>query len=170
MELKKKIFQRLDELAAPDTILATNTSALSITEIAASARQKSRTRSRHPFFQSGPPDAARRGCRRPPDRRRNAPARGAICATDRQIARGRAGQPRFSREPHPHPYLVEAGNLFEAGAGIGDHRRRDARLRHADGSARLLDEVGIDVALRRRRDAGRKIQRPHRACRRSWAK
>ena len=36
MEAKKALFQELDELCKPDTIIATNTSALSITEIAAS--------------------------------------------------------------------------------------------------------------------------------------
>jgi 3-hydroxybutyryl-CoA dehydrogenase len=38
-ELKKRVFQELDGVAAPDTILATNTSSISITEIAASTKR-----------------------------------------------------------------------------------------------------------------------------------
>ncbi|HJS81060.1 MAG TPA: 3-hydroxyacyl-CoA dehydrogenase NAD-binding domain-containing protein, partial [Vitreimonas sp.] len=49
LELKKKLFQRLDELVSADTILATNTSALSISEIAAATRHPERVVGLH-FF------------------------------------------------------------------------------------------------------------------------
>ncbi len=39
LELKLKIFEELDQLAAPETILATNTSSISITKIAASTKR-----------------------------------------------------------------------------------------------------------------------------------
>lgn len=39
MEIKKKIFAQLDEIASADTILATNTSSLPITEIAAATKR-----------------------------------------------------------------------------------------------------------------------------------
>jgi 3-hydroxybutyryl-CoA dehydrogenase len=42
LELKQKIFQDLDRLCSPDTILATNTSVISITEIAAKAQKRDR--------------------------------------------------------------------------------------------------------------------------------
>lgn len=42
LELKQKIFQDLDRLCSPQTILATNTSVISITEIAAKSRLKER--------------------------------------------------------------------------------------------------------------------------------
>src|SRR6185436_14487866 len=42
LELKKKIFQRLDELAGEHTILATNTSALPVSELAAGTRHPER--------------------------------------------------------------------------------------------------------------------------------
>src|SRR5439155_20560525 len=42
MDLKKRIFQRLGEWAGPNTILATNTSALPISEIAASTKSPER--------------------------------------------------------------------------------------------------------------------------------
>jgi 3-hydroxybutyryl-CoA dehydrogenase len=42
LELKQKLFQEMDLLCSPDTILATNTSVISITEIAAKAKDKGR--------------------------------------------------------------------------------------------------------------------------------
>jgi 3-hydroxybutyryl-CoA dehydrogenase len=42
LELKQEIFQNLDSLSPPDTILATNTSVISITQIAQKAKQRSR--------------------------------------------------------------------------------------------------------------------------------
>src|SRR5205823_3301382 len=45
------------------------------------------------------------------------------------------------------PYLVEAGNLFEAGASISDLDEAMADFGMPMGPMRLLDEVGLDVAL-----------------------
>ena len=42
LDLKQKIFQELDAICSPDTILATNTSVISITEIAAKAARRER--------------------------------------------------------------------------------------------------------------------------------
>jgi 3-hydroxybutyryl-CoA dehydrogenase len=42
LELKQKVFRDLDQLCPPETILATNTSVISITEIAAKARRQER--------------------------------------------------------------------------------------------------------------------------------
>ncbi len=42
LELKQKLFQEMDEICSEDTILATNTSVISITEIAARAKNRKR--------------------------------------------------------------------------------------------------------------------------------
>jgi 3-hydroxybutyryl-CoA dehydrogenase len=47
LELKQKVFHDLDQLCSPETILATNTSVISITEIAAKARRKERILGTH---------------------------------------------------------------------------------------------------------------------------
>jgi 3-hydroxybutyryl-CoA dehydrogenase len=47
LELKQKVFQDLDQLCPPETILATNTSVISITEIAAKAGNKGRILGTH---------------------------------------------------------------------------------------------------------------------------
>ena len=49
MDLKKKIFKKLDEVAAPDCILATNTSSLSVSEIATVVARKDKVIGMH-FF------------------------------------------------------------------------------------------------------------------------
>jgi 3-hydroxyacyl-CoA dehydrogenase/enoyl-CoA hydratase/3-hydroxybutyryl-CoA epimerase len=49
LELKQKIFQRLDDLTTEDTILATNTSALPVSELAAATRHPERVIGLH-FF------------------------------------------------------------------------------------------------------------------------
>ena len=49
MELKKELFARLEQLAGGETILATNTSALSITEIASATQYPQRVVGIH-FF------------------------------------------------------------------------------------------------------------------------
>ena len=53
MALKHEIFGRLDEVVAPDAILATNTSSLSITEIAAPTKHPERVLGLH-FFNPAP--------------------------------------------------------------------------------------------------------------------
>lgn len=53
MEAKKVLFQELDELCKPDTIIATNTSSLSITEIAAATNRPDKIIGMH-FFNPVP--------------------------------------------------------------------------------------------------------------------
>lgn len=53
MDIKKKVFQQLDEICPQETILASNTSALSITEIAASTKRPDRVVGMH-FFNPVP--------------------------------------------------------------------------------------------------------------------
>ncbi len=53
IQLKKDIFKQLDEIVKPETILATNTSALSVTEIASAAKRPERVIGLH-FFNPVP--------------------------------------------------------------------------------------------------------------------
>jgi 3-hydroxybutyryl-CoA dehydrogenase len=46
LEVKKSLFRRLDEIVAPDAVLATNTSSLSVTEISTASSATSTTRCR----------------------------------------------------------------------------------------------------------------------------
>ena len=58
------------------------------------------------------------------------------------------------------PYLVEAGNLFENGASLANLDEAMLDFGMPMGPMRLLDEVGVDVALHVARNARREFQRP----------
>jgi 3-hydroxybutyryl-CoA dehydrogenase len=53
MELKRQVFSRLDEVCPPDTILATNTSSLSVTELSVVTGRPSKVIGLH-FFNPAP--------------------------------------------------------------------------------------------------------------------
>jgi 3-hydroxyacyl-CoA dehydrogenase/enoyl-CoA hydratase/3-hydroxybutyryl-CoA epimerase len=146
LELKKKIFQRLDELAADETILATNTSALPISELAAGTRHPTRVLGLH-FFN-------------PVHRMQLVEVIVARQTSPEALARAvkfvqRIGKlpvvvkdsPGFLVNRILMPYLIEAGSLFEHGASL--ERLDEAMLDFGMpmGPMRLLDEVGLDVAL-----------------------
>jgi 3-hydroxyacyl-CoA dehydrogenase / enoyl-CoA hydratase / 3-hydroxybutyryl-CoA epimerase len=146
LELKQKIFQRLDELAGDDTILATNTSALPISELAAGTRRPERVVGLH-FFnpvhrmqlveivaaRQTSPEVLQRALR-----------------FVQQIGKLPVivkDSPGFLVNRILMPYLVEAGNLFEAGASVADLDEAMLEFGMPMGPMGLLDEVGIDVAL-----------------------
>ncbi|TAK97755.1 MAG: fatty acid oxidation complex subunit alpha FadJ [Verrucomicrobia bacterium] len=146
LDLKKKIFARLGELAGEETILATNTSALSVSEIAAATRRPERVVGLH-FFNpvhrmqlveivAAPqtaPDVLARALR-----------------FTQQIGKLPVvvkDSPGFLVNRILMPYLIEAGNLFECGAGIVDLDETMLDFGMPMGPLRLLDEVGLDVAL-----------------------
>ena len=63
-EIKQQLFQQLDQLCPPETILASNTSSISITKLAGTD-QAPRPRHRHALFQSGSGHEAGGGDPRP---------------------------------------------------------------------------------------------------------
>ncbi|HEY1489510.1 MAG TPA: 3-hydroxyacyl-CoA dehydrogenase NAD-binding domain-containing protein, partial [Verrucomicrobiae bacterium] len=146
LELKKKIFQRLDELVSPDTVLATNTSALPISEMAASTRHPERVVGLHFFnpvhqMQLVEVIAARQTAPEVLQRAlRFAQQIGKLPVIVKD-------SPGFLVNRILIPYLIEAGNLFEAGAKVEDLDDVMLGFGMPMGPMRLLDEVGLDVAL-----------------------
>jgi 3-hydroxyacyl-CoA dehydrogenase / enoyl-CoA hydratase / 3-hydroxybutyryl-CoA epimerase len=145
MDLKKQIFQRLDDSAGANTILATNTSALSITEIASATKQPERVVGIH-FFnpvhkmqlvevvvgRQTSPEVVRRAVR-----------------YVQQIGKLPVvvkDSPGFLVNRILLPYLMEAGLLFEAGARVEDIDQSMLDFGMPMGPLRLIDEVGLDVA------------------------
>ena len=145
MSVKKMIFQRLDELTREDAVLATNTSALSVTELAAATRHPQRVVGVH-FFNpvhkmqlvevivgdATAPEIAQR----------------AVQFIQRigklpVVVRDRPG---FLVNRILLPYLSEAGELFAAGADpvAIDEAMLDFGM--PMGPLRLTDEVGVDIA------------------------
>src|SRR5207248_1104021 len=117
LDLKKKVFAELDELAGEQTILATNTSALPVSELAAATRRPGRVLGLH-FFnpvhrmqlveivaaRQTSPEVLQRALR-----------------FVQQIGKLPVivqDSPGFLVNRILMPYLVEAGNLFAAGASV----------------------------------------------------
>lgn len=145
MTLKKAIFTDLEERARPEAILATNTSALSVTEISRSLRHPERVVGLH-FFN-------------PVHRMKLVEvARGEFSsdvAVDTAVAFvQRIGklpvvvrdQPGFLVNRILLPYLLEAVRLFAAGADVEALDESMLDFGMPMGPLRLLDEVGLDVA------------------------
>jgi len=145
MDLKKKIFQRLDELAGPETILATNTSALSISEIASATKHPERVVGIH-FFnpvhrmqlvevvvgKQTAPEIVQRSVK--------------FVQQLGKLPVVVKDSPGFLVNRILMPYLIEAGYLFENGARVEDVDESMLEFGMPMGPLRLTDEVGIDVA------------------------
>lgn len=146
MDVKKVIFRRLDELVGDDAILATNTSALSITELAAATRHPRRVVGLH-FFnpvhkmqlvevvvgRDTAPEIAQRALR-------FAQQIGKLPVLVKD-------SPGFLVNRILIPYMIEAGALFWNGAGVKDIDDAMLDFGMPMGPLRLIDEVGADIAL-----------------------
>ena len=146
LELKQKIFQRLDDLTTEDTILATNTSALPVSELAAATRHPERVIGLH-FFnpvhrmqlvevvvaRQTSPEVVRRAVR--------------FVQQIGKLPVVVKDSPGFLVNRILMPYLIEAGNLFEASAAVTELDAAMLDFGMPMGPMSLLDEVGLDVAL-----------------------
>jgi 3-hydroxyacyl-CoA dehydrogenase/enoyl-CoA hydratase/3-hydroxybutyryl-CoA epimerase len=146
MDLKKDIFRKLEQLAGPDTILATNTSALSVTELAESLCAAERVVGIH-FFNPvhrmqlvevihtprTDPEVTRRALK-------FVQAMGKLPVLVKD-------SPGFVVNRVLMPYLVEAARLFEAGAEVAELDEAMLDFGMPMGPLRLVDEVGTDVSL-----------------------
>ena len=146
MDVKKTIFRRLDDLVSDDAILATNTSALSITELAAATKHPRRVIGLH-FFnpvhkmqlvevvigRDTAPEIAQRALR-------FAQQMGKLPVLVKD-------SPGFLVNRILIPYMIEAGALFWGGASVKDIDAAMLDFGMPMGPLRLIDEVGADVAL-----------------------
>ena len=145
MELKKEIFADLEERTRPETLLATNTSALSVTEISRGLRHPERVGGLH-FFN-------------PVHRMKLVEVVRAELTSDVAVDTAVAFVQRMGKLPvvvrdRPGflvnrillPYLLEAVRLFEAGAEVRALDESMLDFGMPMGPLRLLDEVGLDVA------------------------
>jgi 3-hydroxyacyl-CoA dehydrogenase/enoyl-CoA hydratase/3-hydroxybutyryl-CoA epimerase len=146
LELKQKIFQRLDELAGEETILATNTSALPVSELAAATRRPERVLGLHFFnpvhrMQLVEIIAARQTA---PEVLQRAVKFAQQVGKLPVVVKD---SPGFLVNRILMPYLVEAANLFESGADIAALDEAMLAFGMPMGPMRLMDEVGLDVSL-----------------------
>jgi 3-hydroxyacyl-CoA dehydrogenase / enoyl-CoA hydratase / 3-hydroxybutyryl-CoA epimerase len=145
MEVKKTIFRRLDEITREDALLATNTSALSITELAAATKHPPRVVGIH-FFnpvhqmqlvevvagRDTAPEAAQRALR-------FVQKIGKLPVLVRD-------SPGFLVNRILLPYMIEAGHLFWNGSSAEEIDAAMLDFGMPMGPLRLIDEVGADVS------------------------
>ena len=146
LKVKKQIFADLDRRCPERTILATNTSALPISEIAAATRRQDRVIGLH-FFNP---------VHRMPLVEIVATPHTSIETTERITALVRAlgkvpivvsDSPGFLVNRVLMPYLLEAVELFDLGVAPIQIDRAMLNFGMPMGPLRLVDEVGCDVAL-----------------------
>ena len=145
MALKKEVFRKLEAAASDETILATNTSALSISELAASAAHPERIVGIHffnPVHRMQLVEVVRAPATNPATVQRAIQFVQQIGKLPLLVN----DSPGFLVNRILVPYLVEAGLLFEAGASAKDIDEAMLDFGMPMGPLRLLDEVGLDVA------------------------
>lgn len=146
LEIKKKIFADLSRRVSPETLLATNTSALPVHELGAVIDRPERLLGLH-FFN-------------PVHRMQLVEVVRAPSTSDETLATGVAfvrsigklpvvvkDSPGFLVNRILMPYLVEAARLFEQGADPEALDKEMLDFGMPMGPLRLLDEVGLDVAV-----------------------
>jgi 3-hydroxybutyryl-CoA dehydrogenase len=148
LALKQALFRDLSARLAPDALLATNTSALSVTEIAAAARHPERVVGMH-FFN-------------PAHLMKLLELVRALQTSDATLARARAVAERLGKqvvEVQDHPGFassrlgillgMEAIRMVEEGVGSAADIDRAMELGygHPMGPLKLTDLVGLDVRL-----------------------
>ena len=144
LDIKKQLFQELAEDARPDTILATNTSALSVSEIAEGIPYPERVVGIHYFnpvhrMQLVEVVVGEQTDPRVTDRTVRFVQRSGKLPV---VVRDSAG---FVVNRILMPYLAEAGTLFEGGAEPEAIDRAMTQFGMPMGPMRLIDEVGVDV-------------------------
>ena len=145
MDLKKQIFADLEERTRPEALLATNTSALSVTEISRALRHPERVVGLHffnPVHRMKLVEVVRA------ERTSETTTNTAVAFVQRigklpVVVRDRPG---FLVNRILLPYLLEAVRLFEGGAEVAALDESMLEFGMPMGPLRLLDEVGLDVA------------------------
>jgi 3-hydroxybutyryl-CoA dehydrogenase len=149
LELKKRLFTRLSQHARPDAILATNTSSLPITEIAASATKPERVIGLH-FFNPPPIMPLLEivvGERTAPFVVTAARAFGARMGKEVVVVRD---SPGFATSRLGLAIALEAMRMLQEGVATAEEIDRAMELgyNHPMGPLKLTDHVGLDVRLK----------------------
>ena len=145
LELKQTIFGALDSVADPATILATNTSALSIAAIAAATTRPERVLGLH-FFNPAPVMRLVEVVAHPGTARAVIDRASALVESWGRTPVRAADAPGFIVNRVNRPFTIEALRIVEEGAASVD--QVDAAMREAGyplGPFELMDLTGIDV-------------------------
>lgn len=145
MEVKKQVFREMEQRVRPHAVLATNTSALSVSELQEGLRHPERVCGMH-FF-----NPAHRmplleivvGRRTDDATLATAFAAGLLLGKTPILVEDRPG---FLVNRVLGAYLTEAGHLLQQGVAPEEIDRRMEAFGMPMGPLRLLDEIGLDVA------------------------
>lgn len=146
LEIKKKIFVDLAASTPPTTILATNTSALPIDELATATGSPERVIGLH-FFN---PVSRMKLIEVVVGRRTSDETRERALAFARQIGKLPVvvrDSPGFLVNRVLFPYLLEAAELFQSGVGADEIDRALLQWGMPMGPLRLIDEIGVDITV-----------------------
>ncbi len=159
LDLKQKIFGELETQVGPQTILATNTSALSVDAIASALQQPERLVGIH-FFNPVHKMQLVEIIRGP---------RTSALALDTalQFVKAIGKLPLFAKDSPGFlvnrvllPYMVEAVRLFSEGVAAEEIDRLLLDFGMPMGPLRLCDEVGLDVAQHVAKDLEQRLPQP----------
>ncbi|HET7725936.1 MAG TPA: 3-hydroxyacyl-CoA dehydrogenase NAD-binding domain-containing protein [Candidatus Limnocylindrales bacterium] len=160
--LKQTIIRVLDAATAPHTILATNTSALPVSELAAAAHRRERVLGLH-FFNPAPVMALVEVVAAAETAPQHVQAAEALIRSWGKTPIRVADAPGFVVNRVNRPFTIEALRLLERGeAGIEviDGAMRDAGF--PMGPFELMDLTGIDVTLAAATSIWERLGRPER--------
>lgn len=148
IELKQRIFRRLDAIVRPDVIIASNTSSISIAAIAAVTRRPDKVLGMH-FFNPVPVMALLelvRGILTSDETLATAREVGARMGKTTVVAKD---SPGFIVNRLLIPYIIDAIKLFEAGLATKEDIDAGVKLglAHPMGPLTLADLVGLDTTL-----------------------
>jgi 3-hydroxybutyryl-CoA dehydrogenase len=148
MELKKKVFKELDELVRKDVIIATNTSSMSITEIATATQRQDKVVGMH-FFNPVP-------LMRLVEVIRGYNTSDETIAIAMDLARKFKKEPIEVKKDIPcfvvnrlmMPHFIEAISLLQEGIASAEDIDKAAKLglNYPMGPFELMDLTGIDIA------------------------
>ncbi len=148
MAIKKKIFAELDQIADADTLLATNTSSLSITEIAAATQRPEKVLGVH-FFNPVPVMPLIEYVRALQTSNETMQiARDFGVTLGKQVIESK-DRPGFIVNRLLIPYLLDAINVLEEGVASKEDIDKGIKLglAHPMGPLTLADFVGLDTLL-----------------------
>ncbi len=145
MAVKQQVFRELEQVVSPDAVLATNTSSLSVSEIASRLDRPERAVGLHFFnpVHKMPLVEVIRG-ERTSDAALATAFRFALDTGKTPVVV--ADRPGFLVNRLLAPYLGEAGRLLELGAPVAAIDGALVDFGMPMGPCRLLDEIGLDVA------------------------
>ena len=149
MDLKKEVFKALDEMCGPEVILSTNTSSMSITEIATATKRPDKVAGMH-FFNPVPLMRLVEVVRG----HFTSDATVAICMDvtkklGKEAVEVRKDVPAFIVNRLMIPHFIEAMTLLEEGVASKEDIDKAAKLglNYPMGPFELMDLTGLDINL-----------------------